>query len=138
MSTESDLDLAKRFHGHLGPNLIAGMRMGRAALKALEADKHFGIEAQVGCADRPPGSCVADGVQFATGCTLGKRNIALVPSEDVWLRLTRTDTDRSLVVRMRPGVLARAMEWLQAQGDEAAALRLWELPDDEILQVAEE
>ena len=138
MAADYELDMAKRFHGHLGPNLIAGMRMGRAALKALETEKYFGFEAQVGCADQPPGSCIADGVQFATGCTLGKRNITLTPSEDVWLRVARKDGSGSVIVRMRPGVLPRAMEWLRAEGDEAAALRLWDMPDDELLDVTRE
>jgi formylmethanofuran dehydrogenase subunit E len=31
----------------------------------------------------PPQSCLADGVQIGSGCTLGKRNIEIVSSSDI-------------------------------------------------------
>ena len=40
----SDLRLIRAFHGHLGPYVVAGLRMGRYALARLGADPHFGIE----------------------------------------------------------------------------------------------
>ncbi len=74
-------DLA-RFHGHLGPYIVLGYRMGRHALQKLGADP-FSIQAEVYCSGVTPQSCLADGVQLGSGCTLGKRNIELITSEEI-------------------------------------------------------
>lgn len=43
----------------------------------------FQMKAEVFCQDKPPQSCLADGVQIGSGCTLGKRNIRIVPSNEI-------------------------------------------------------
>ena len=71
-------DLVERgaeFHGHLGPFLICGLRMGLLALRELDSRGHADLRATVETGTTPPLSCLIDGVQVATGCTLGKGNI---------------------------------------------------------------
>ncbi|PWR69725.1 formylmethanofuran dehydrogenase subunit E family protein [Methanospirillum lacunae] len=75
-------DLA-RFHGHLGPFIVLGYRMGRYALNALNADP-FELKAQVFCNGITPQSCMADGIQLGSGCTLGKGNIEIIKSESLF------------------------------------------------------
>ncbi len=75
------VDLA-RFHGHLGPYIVLGYRMGRRALNELGGDP-FSLNAEVYCTGMPPQSCLADGVQLGSGCTLGKGNVAVIRSDDV-------------------------------------------------------
>ncbi|PKL58593.1 MAG: formylmethanofuran dehydrogenase [Methanomicrobiales archaeon HGW-Methanomicrobiales-4] len=72
-------DLA-RFHGHLGPFIVLGYRMGRHALEHLGVDP-FSMKAQVYCSGITPQSCLADGVQLGSGCTLGKGNIEIIRSD---------------------------------------------------------
>lgn len=74
-------DLAA-FHGHLGPYIVIGYRIGKYARKHV-CDNPFDLRARVYCAGMPPQSCLADGVQLGSGCTLGKRNIEIVESDDV-------------------------------------------------------
>ena len=77
------LDRAVEFHGHGGPFLIVGLRMGVTALKLFNAKGWFDITC---CLDLPfslPHSCVIDGIQVATGCTMGKRNIEVIDKEDI-------------------------------------------------------
>ncbi|MHC1687722.1 MAG: formylmethanofuran dehydrogenase subunit E family protein [Methanothrix sp.] len=74
-------DLAA-FHGHLGPFIVLGYRMGKYAKKNFCADP-FQMSAVVYCSGNPPESCMADGIQIGSGCTLGKRNIKIVLSEEL-------------------------------------------------------
>jgi formylmethanofuran dehydrogenase subunit E len=74
-------DLAA-FHGHLGPYIVLGYRMGKYARRYFCNDP-FSMSAAVYCSGTPPQSCIADGVQIGSGCTLGKRNIELMPADEV-------------------------------------------------------
>ena len=71
------LDKAAEFHGHLGPFLAIGVRMGLLAKRILGSDGFRDLNVIVNTGNNPPLSCVVDGIQVATGCTLGKGNIAV-------------------------------------------------------------
>lgn len=75
-------DLA-RFHGHLGPFIVLGYRIGRHALRELGGDP-FSLQAEIYCSGMTPQSCLADGVQIGSGCTLGKGNIEMFRSDGVF------------------------------------------------------
>jgi formylmethanofuran dehydrogenase subunit E len=74
-----DVDIPERlqrlaeFHGHLGPYVVIGLRMGDVARRELGGYK--GLTAEVTCLPKPPMLCVIDGVQFASQCTMGKGTI---------------------------------------------------------------
>lgn len=67
----------EEFHGHLGPFLIVGIKMGLLALDKLQSTGFFDLKAEVATGRTPPISCMVDGIQLATGCTLGKGNISI-------------------------------------------------------------
>ncbi len=71
------IDKAAEFHGHLGPFLAIGVRMGLLAKRTLKSDGFGDLNVIVNTGNNPPLSCVVDGIQVATGCTLGKGNIAV-------------------------------------------------------------
>ena len=68
-----DLDdvIARRvkLHGHLGPFLVVGIRMGLLALKLFSSPGYFGITAVSETGSRTPLSCLTDGIQLGSGCT---------------------------------------------------------------------
>jgi formylmethanofuran dehydrogenase subunit E len=71
---EETLKNLERFHGHLGPYIVIGYRMGIIANDILGKDpfsKKVIVETDVS----PPLSCIIDGIQLSSGCTLGKGNI---------------------------------------------------------------
>ncbi len=71
---EEILERLTDFHGHLGPYLVAGWRMGKIANREL-GENPFEMKVRVKTGIGPPLSCLIDGIQFSTGCTLGKGNI---------------------------------------------------------------
>ncbi len=79
ISLEEMIERAIEFHGHLGPFLVLGIRMGLLALRELSSSGYEGIEALVKTGNTPSLSCLLDGIQVSTGCTMGKGNIATVP-----------------------------------------------------------
>lgn len=78
MSNKEILIEAFRFHGHKCWASAAGVRIGLAALRVLGVMR-TGNSAELHCiletGDNHGAQCFADGVQYATGCTLGKFNI---------------------------------------------------------------
>ncbi len=67
------------FHGHGGPFLAVGIRMGIFAVETLHAKGWFDISTKLNLRWAPPDSCIIDGIQISTGCTMGKHNIDVEP-----------------------------------------------------------
>lgn len=132
--TRADLEALRAFHGHLGPYALAGVRLGRYAVAGLNAERHFGLEADVYCPDRPPPSCFMDGVQWSTGCTMGKRNLRHHVAEGVEVRFLNRRTGEALRLRLKTQAIAQAVEAMREQNDEAGAAALDALSDEELLE----
>ena len=100
-----------QIHGHLGPAVVAGARMGMAGLRSVDAKGFFDIEVICeGPFAKPPRSCFLDGVQAGTGATLGKRNLHWVQSESLVLRIKNTQTGK--IAEIRPTTtLLKLLAW---------------------------
>ena len=78
------LKKAAEFHGHLGPFLVIGVRMGLIGvreLKAKENDNELRVTAML--KHSVPFSCVIDGIQVATKCTIGNQKLKLIDSSGI-------------------------------------------------------
>ena len=94
------LAYAAQFHGHLGPWAAAGLRAGMAGRGAVEADGYFDVEVTAqGPLVKPPHSCFLDGLQVATGATLGKRNLHWVKTPQIGVRVKNTRSGKVAEVR---------------------------------------
>ncbi len=90
-------------HGHLGPFLIAGIRMGLLALELLGSSGYFGIQAESETGTVTPLSCLTDGVQIGSGCTLGKGNIRVTDARRPCVHFSNKAGQR-VTIELRPGV----------------------------------
>ena len=88
-------DLAA-FHGHLGPYIVLGYRIGRYVRDHL-CDDPFQLQATIHCSGAPPESCIVDGVQLGSGCTLGKRNIEIVRGDQLKCVFSHNGTSIEIV-----------------------------------------
>lgn len=69
------------FHGHLGPFLVLGVRMALIGIRELGVKKgNPKLRVTVMTKPSVPFSCVIDGVQVATKCTIGNRKLRLQDS----------------------------------------------------------
>jgi formylmethanofuran dehydrogenase subunit E len=95
-----------QFHGHLGPAVVAGARMGMIGLRAVEAKGYFDVEVTCeGPMAKPPQACFLDGVQVATGATMGKRSLHWAQAEQILVRVKNTRTGRIVDVRPTPALM---------------------------------
>jgi formylmethanofuran dehydrogenase subunit E len=78
---ESLLVESEKFHGHLGPFLVIGLKAGLVGLKELNAQRgNRDLFVRVLCEDEIPFTCAIDGLQFSTGCTTGNKRLSFEKS----------------------------------------------------------
>lgn len=98
----SFLEKAASFHGHLGPYLALGLKMGLLGKNLLEGDP-FSIRAEIHTLRTPPRSCILDGIQFSSGCTLGKGNISVEEDDEIY-GIFFKDSHR-VEIRVKPRII---------------------------------
>jgi len=121
-----------RFHGHLGPFIVLGYRMGRYALQKC-GNNPFELKACVFCSGVTPQSCLADGIQLGSGCTLGKGNIEVVKSDKVYSEFSADGSKIRLtplpLSQIPPDTPDYELKIEKFAGD------LYSLPDDQLFSV---
>jgi len=152
-SDPSWLQYVVQFHGHLGPSVIAGARLGMAGIHAVAAEGYFDVEVTCeGPFAKPPQSCFLDGLQVATGATLGKRTLHWVEAEQILVRVRNTRTGKTVELQPTPRLLGllstlpprakmlrqkpgkdHSQETTEEERVEAIARRIALMPDEEIL-----
>jgi formylmethanofuran dehydrogenase subunit E len=127
---------AGRFHGHIGPFLAIGLRMGLLATESL-GRAPLDMRAMVKVEPKPPRSCTVDGIQYSTGCTLGKGNIEVIPDSEA-VSATFTLHSQVLTVSLLEGFRKRMDEALDGQPEKAIidyAFQIMDTPPEEIFEV---
>lgn len=131
---EDPVPLVERFHGHLGPYVVLGYRMGRLARRELGEDP-FELTAEVMAGPETPLSCLVDGVQLGSGCTLGKGNISVRDERRAEASFHHRD-GRRLMVGLSPRVTEELAEGFEEEASMVQyAEGLMDRPDDEIFVV---
>ena len=128
------LERAVDFHGHLGPFLVLGVRMGMIARSALSPKSLADMTASMLVELRPPVSCTIDGVQVSSGCTLGKGTIEVSNSNDRVMGEFRVG-GRACIVSVKTQVLNRLFQEAKKATDSEIIMmaeELWKHSDDEL------
>ncbi len=132
---------AKRLHGHLGPFLVVGVRMGVAARKALEVsgDECTLLKADVLVPLFPPFSCLLDGIQASTTCTVGNQRLRIENSGEIRATFTKQGSSRTVKITVSP----RLAEELKAKLSEDKlteefAREIAGLPENQVLRIISE
>lgn len=127
---------AGRFHGHIGPFLATGLKMGMFANEVLGRDP-FSTCVEVRVEPKPPRSCTVDGIQFVTGCTMGKGNISLIPDLR-GVAATFKSRDSILNVRLKADFLFEMESALEDAPEETVidyAFRIMDTPYEGLFEV---
>lgn len=122
------------FHGHLGPFLVLGVKAGLLANSILGKDC-FKTTATVMTDPSPPSSCFVDGVQFTTGCTMGKRNIRLKKGKDLAVLFHKED--KRLGLKLKKEVLDSIRIISSEKESRKASLNLLNKPASELFEMRE-
>ncbi len=136
MSSDGILGRITEFHGHLGPFVVVGYRMGVVANRLLGADA-FAKTAIALTGGKPPRSCVIDGIQLSSGCTIGKGTIGMIDQGEVAsIFLSRKDS-RRVRISLRQDRLEEISS-VQDEDMEELARRLYSLDDEELFEIESE
>lgn len=133
MELPEDLDALRRFHGHLGVYVTLGLRMGAIGRRVLGHYK--GLRASVRSQPEPPMLCVVDGVQFASGCTMGKGNITVAPAGEPEVLFEKDG--RRVRVALKPGWRERIDREMSKETEIEQSLFYHGLPETELFDVQE-
>ncbi len=102
------LEEAASFHGHLGPFLTIGYLAGKMATELLKPRDIHDMKAIVSLPLKTPFSCIIDGVQCSSRCTLGKLNIKVRNSEKVTIIFENRDGGR-IELQVKEDVIERCL-----------------------------
>jgi len=110
------LQFAADLHGHFGPFLALGVRMGLYGLRELGAKEgDTELHATVMLEYVTPVSCILDGVQASTQCTVGNTRLAWKNSEDVGAIFQLGRSKQRVEVWVKPAVFQELKLRLNAQ-----------------------
>lgn len=88
--------------------MIIGLRIGLTALCILDSKGWFGLTCTATLHWSPPDSCVLDGIQSSSGCTMGKRNITV--KEGHGISATFQSGLKTLQITLKPEIYAKIKE----------------------------
>jgi len=131
------LDKARDFHGHLGPFLVLGLRAGLRGLRELQTRKEsLDVSAKVRLTYSLPYSCILDGVQVATGCTIGNRRLTYENSPNPMI-LFQNRTGRAVAISIVQETIDELMRQLAKDApEEEAAYKAAAMTEEELFKVS--
>jgi len=91
------------FHGHLGPFLVIGVRMGLIGLRELKTTRGDPkLQATTILKRVVPFSCAIDGIQVTTQCTVGNGKLKLKSTPETISAKFKLDRERQVTVTLKP------------------------------------
>jgi len=132
MEIPAELEALRSFHGHLGVYVTLGLRMGEIARRRLGHYK--GLTASVRSRPEPPMLCVVDGIQFSSGCTMGKGNIRVEAGKDPEVVFTKGG--ETLRIRLRTGWRERIDREMSKEKEVEQSLFYFSAPEGELFEVS--
>jgi len=133
MRLPEELQSLQRFHGHLGVYVTLGLRMG--AIGKRRFGHYKGLRAVVESQPEPPMRCVLDGIQFSSGCTMGKGNIGLESATDP--AVTFEKEGRRLRVALRPGWRERIDREMSKEKEIEQSVFYYAIPESDVFEIRE-
>lgn len=119
------LEKAEDMHGHLGPFLALGVRMSLAGVRNLETEEgntqlHTIAELEY----RVPFSCMLDGIQTVTKCTVGNKRLEWKESKEFRATFTLRDKSRGIVVSVKPALIQELRNRLNKKPSDSVVRQL--------------
>ena len=114
---------AEEFHGHLGPFLVLGVRMGLVGVRELGAKENAEkLRVTVMSKYSVPFSCVIDGIQVATKCTIGNKKLMVKNSSGITAKF-ELQNRRRVNVAVNPVTFNKLKNELQSEKVSSEELR---------------
>ncbi|MFW9794599.1 MAG: FmdE family protein [Candidatus Thorarchaeota archaeon] len=110
------IEEASDFHGHLGPFLTVGVRMGLAGLDRMDLGPGEALRIVASLPLCVPFSCIIDGLQTTTKCTVGNQKLSLKDSQLVTAIFETSKVGKKVVITLKAHVLQELKQMLLTEG----------------------
>jgi formylmethanofuran dehydrogenase subunit E len=135
---KSTIEYARKLHGHVGPYMVIGLKMGNAAKKALNTSdaESTHLKAEISVPLRPPASCLLDGIQVSTTCTVGNQRLQFKNAKTIQATFTSQKDAKTVKITLTKH-FGEQLEQKKKQDklDESFAWEIAELPDNQLFNV---
>ena len=122
----SILEKAAEFHGHLGPFLVIGVRIGLIGLRKIGRHDVDQLTINLSLPLHVPFSCIIDGLQFTTHCTIGNQKLSVKDSDNIQVRFKKENEKKEVKITLNKSILEEMKSQLLGES----------LPDKEIRRLA--
>jgi formylmethanofuran dehydrogenase subunit E len=130
---------ASELHGHMGPFLVIGVRMGETAKQILNSENQQDRElyASVRVPLLTPFSCVLDGIQSTTHCTIGNQRLRVKKSRQrITAQFETTDSDKTLTITVNPKMVKELIDKIsKGAPGKALAEAIASTPEHQLLKL---
>jgi len=119
------LKAATDLHGHLGPYLALGLRMGLLGVRELgakEGDTQLHVTAMLEYV--LPFSCMLDGIQTSTKCTVGNKRLTWKESKEFGATFLLNNNGRKVEVKVNSAVVQELSRRLDKKPSDAEVRKL--------------
>lgn len=137
----SQIENAVKLHGHLGPFLVIGVRMGEIVKRHLDVNDKNGCELR-GSIKTPcftPFSCVIDGIQATTSCTVGNQRLKIEKSNgEITARFKLQRLDKPVSISVNRELVRSLIEEMSKGADsERLAANIACLKEEQLFELQE-
>jgi formylmethanofuran dehydrogenase subunit E len=135
------IENAVKLHGHLGPFLVIGVRMGEIAKRHLKVDEKNsrGLQANIRIPLSTPFSCVIDGIQATTSCTVGNQKLKIEKSIEITACFKLQSSDKTVKISVNPKLIKNLTEEMSNGADsEKLAAKIAHLKEEQLFVLEEQ
>jgi formylmethanofuran dehydrogenase subunit E len=137
----SILERATEFHGHLGPFLVIGARIGLIGLERLKTTENTPMTVAASLPLHVPFSCIIDGIQITTRCTVGNQKLTLTDSSAIKAKFERKDNGQRSIIAINPSTFEELKtkllkKDLKKEEVEELAWRVAAIPEAELFTIS--
>jgi formylmethanofuran dehydrogenase subunit E len=132
------MEKAADFHGHLGPFLVIGIRMGNMAKRVLKPNSRENrLQAAAKIPFSTPFSCVLDGIQATTKCTIGNQKLKIENSQkEITVQFKLENSNKTMQVSVNPGLVEKLMNrFSEGASNEELAREIAHTPENQLFTI---
>lgn len=137
--SEESTSLIKKaadFHGHLGPFLVIGVRMGSLAKKILNVNVRESnkLRATARLPLLTPFSCILDGIQATTQCTIGNQKLRIEDSQaKIVVYFEQQSSGKALRIHVNPKIIKELKNrYSEGASNEELAREIVSMPESQL------
>ena len=136
---ETAIKNAEKLHGHLGPFLVIGVRIGISAKRILNLsiEGNGKLEAEAKIPLLTPFSCILDGIQATTSCTIGNQKLRIENSKkEIAVYFKLQNSDKTLKMLVNPKIIEKLLNGIsEGASNEELAGEIARMPESQLFTI---